>query len=191
MKYSELSKKLKTRQKHIRIADSSPAEWKTVNEYQLCNEIADNSDDEKKIRSAENRAFRHQKQNKRFQPYGTRKTPPAAAAGSPAQLAFPGVSNSFSPFLRFISSNDSHFSTARAETNSQGGSLCRMTSVSTASQRGTGSPTVQRERPHKVNDKYTGCSNCVEGKSKTECSIKHSSKRHCKNGKTLGLFNIY
>ncbi|XP_062618079.1 uncharacterized protein LOC134279669 [Saccostrea cucullata] len=81
-------------------ADSSPAGWKTVNEYQ-CNEIADNSNDEKKIRSAENRALRHQKQNKRFQPYGTQKTPPAAAAGSPAQLSLPGVTNTFQPFPAF------------------------------------------------------------------------------------------
>ncbi|XP_061167205.1 uncharacterized protein LOC133176050 [Saccostrea echinata] len=85
---------------HQAKADSSPAGWKTVNEYQS-NEIADNSDDEKKIRSAENRALRHQKQNKRFQPYGTQKTPPAAAAGSPAQLAFPGVSSTFQPFPAF------------------------------------------------------------------------------------------
>lgn len=63
-----------------------------------------------------------------------------------------------------------------------------MTSVSTVSQQGTGSPTVQRERPHKVNDKYTGCSNCVEGKSRTDCSIKHSLKRHCKKWEDIGAF---
>lgn len=63
-----------------------------------------------------------------------------------------------------------------------------MTSVSTASQQGTGNPTVQRERPHKVNDKYKGCSNCVEGKSKTDCSIKHSLKRHCKKWEDIGAF---
>ncbi|XP_056003248.1 uncharacterized protein LOC125656897 [Ostrea edulis] len=89
-----ISKKLKENSLHKIKSEG----WKTVNEYQ-CNEIADNSDDEKKIRSAENRALRHQKQNKRFQPYGTQKTP--AAAGSPAQLAFPGASNTFQPFPAF------------------------------------------------------------------------------------------
>ena len=83
----ELNKKLKTRQKHIRTADSSPVGWKTVNEYQN-NEIADNSADEMKIRSAENRALGHQKQTKRLQPYGTQRAPPTAAAGSAAKHCY-------------------------------------------------------------------------------------------------------
>lgn len=106
-------------------------------------------------------------------------------------LAFPGISSSFQSFpALFNSSNSSHFSTARAETSSKGGSLCCITPVSTALQQGTGSPTAQRERPHKVNDKYTGCSNCVEGKSKMECSVKHtcSLKRHCKKWEEIGAF---
>ena len=90
---SKLNKKLKKRQKHIRIAGLSSAGWETVNEYQS-NEMADNSDDEKKIRSAENRALRQQKQTKRFQPFETQRAPPAA--GSAAQLAIPGA-NSFQP----------------------------------------------------------------------------------------------
>lgn len=99
-------------------------------------------------------------------------------------LAFPGISSSFQPFP--ASFNSSHFSTARAETSSKGGSLCCITAL----QQGTGSPTAQMERPHKVNDKYTGCSNCVEGKSKIECSVKHtcSLKRHCKKWEEIGAF---
>ncbi|XP_062593092.1 uncharacterized protein LOC134254579 [Saccostrea cucullata] len=83
---SKLPDNEQSTQKYIRIADGSPAGWKTVQEYQ-CNDIADDSDDEKKIRSAENRALRSNRQIKkpRFQPYG--KPVPSAAAGSAAQLS--------------------------------------------------------------------------------------------------------
>ncbi|XP_062611021.1 uncharacterized protein LOC134272869 [Saccostrea cucullata] len=68
---------------------------------------------------------------------------------------FLGLLVLFSPFLPFNSSNNSHFSTAKAETSSQGDSLCPTTFASVVSEQGTGNPTAQRERPIKVNDKYT------------------------------------
>ena len=55
---TDISDKLKSRNKLIRIADTSAGDWATVREYEQ-NEIADNSDDEKRIRQAENRAIKH------------------------------------------------------------------------------------------------------------------------------------
>lgn len=61
------SKKLKNavteitkRMKHIRIADKSESGWLTVNEY-IPDEVASDSDDEKRIRRAENEAQRKRK----------------------------------------------------------------------------------------------------------------------------------
>lgn len=85
-----LRDKINTTQKHKRIADGSPAGLKTAQEYQL-NDVAEISDDEKLIRSAENRALKQTKQGEksRFSPYI--KPAPAAAAGSPAQLPSYGL----------------------------------------------------------------------------------------------------
>ena len=59
---------LKKRQKLVKLADKSESGWKVVDQYES-NELAEDSEDEKKINKAENRASRKIKENRRF---GTR-----------------------------------------------------------------------------------------------------------------------
>ena len=72
---NESCEKLKTRNKHIRIADSSEGGWETVNQY-VVNPLADDSEDESRLNRAESRAVRKKKNQK-----SKSKTKASAALG--------------------------------------------------------------------------------------------------------------
>ena len=61
-KVEELRKNLRHRQKIIKLADKSEAGWLAVKEYQT-EELASDSEDEKRIKKAQERALKKKKQN--------------------------------------------------------------------------------------------------------------------------------
>ena len=84
----EGEKLIAERQKLIRIADRSDHGWATVEEY-MEDELADNSDDEKRLFKAEQRAARKIKGNSNTKLGKRRATVPSSFAGSLCCLAPP------------------------------------------------------------------------------------------------------
>ncbi|CAC5417612.1 unnamed protein product [Mytilus coruscus] len=72
---------LNKRNKHIRIADKSEGGWQTVSEY-LSDELASDSEDEKRIRAADSRAVKKIKAAKTDKHQHGRKRPAEAAVSS-------------------------------------------------------------------------------------------------------------
>lgn len=104
----EASLKIKDRNKHIRIADSSSGGWETVNQYVL-NPIASDSDDESKIYKAEDRAIKKRKMSTKTRdnreqgkskPPSTAPNPFSDYANQVPRMAYPTRLGPQPPFLK-------------------------------------------------------------------------------------------
>jgi len=89
------------RYKLVRFADKSPSGWTAIEEYES-DELADDSEDEKKLRSAERRALvkiREKKRKHAFNCSSSTATHPKSIEGSSTGLS---TSSSFSPNQPFF-----------------------------------------------------------------------------------------
>ena len=101
-------KEIGVRNKHVKMADRSPAGWGLIREY-LADSLADDDSDEKKIKRCEEAAL--SKRKRKFEDTSQRggkakgkgRGKPAEAAGSEAAAAAtPGVAGTVDPFTWFI-----------------------------------------------------------------------------------------
>ncbi|CAG2247361.1 unnamed protein product [Mytilus edulis] len=132
------SVQLKKRNKLIRIADKSEGGWRTVNEY-LSDEVASDSEDEKRIRAADNRAVKKIKAEKTDKRSSRKR--PAEASGSTAQMAHNGTGGSDATFRLQPFRGDAGAKVSATKIASR-----PQTSATTVACKGTGQETAGRER---------------------------------------------